>query len=114
MHEGDACPPCRPPPVHDRNNVTCMLINTNVAELVTQVWRQLVHMQPQEQPGTAVYICMLTQVLPAASLALSQHLFEYCAGQLLAMKISQRTVALSGGMLFLLFAAHNLIYGSAT
>ena len=37
-----------------------------------------------------------------------------CAGQLLAMKISQRTVALSGGMLFLLFAGHNLIYGSAT
>lgn len=32
-------------------------------------------------------------------------------GQLLAMKISQRTVALSGGMLFLLFAAHNLVYG---
>ena len=40
--------------------------------------------------------------------------FLCCAGQLLAMKISQRTVALSGGMLFLLFAAHNLIYGSAT
>lgn len=37
--------------------------------------------------------------------------FVACAGQLLAMKISQRTVALSGGMLFLLFAAHNLVYG---
>ena len=37
--------------------------------------------------------------------------FAACAGQLLAMKISQRTVALSGGMLFLLFAAHNLVYG---
>jgi len=37
--------------------------------------------------------------------------FVVCAGQLLAMKISQRTVALSGGMLFLLFAAHNLVYG---
>ena len=35
-----------------------------------------------------------------------------CTGQLLAMRISQRTVALSGGMLFLLFAGHNLIYGS--
>lgn len=33
-------------------------------------------------------------------------------GQLLAMRISQRTVAVSGGMLFLLFAAHNLVYGS--
>lgn len=33
-------------------------------------------------------------------------------GQLLAMRISQRTVALSGGILFLLFAAHNLVYGS--
>ncbi len=37
--------------------------------------------------------------------------FVACAGQLLAVKISQRTVALSGGMLFLLFAAHNLVYG---
>lgn len=35
-----------------------------------------------------------------------------CVGQLLAMRISQRTVAVSGGMLFLLFAAHNLVYGS--
>lgn len=34
------------------------------------------------------------------------------AGQLLAMRISQRTVALSGGMLFLLFAAHNLFYAA--
>ena len=34
------------------------------------------------------------------------------AGQLLAMRISQRTVAVSGGILFLLFAAHNLVYGS--
>ena len=36
----------------------------------------------------------------------------FAAGQLLAMRISQRTVALSGGILFLLFAAHNLVYGS--
>ena len=40
------------------------------------------------------------------------HSMSHCVGQLLAMRISQRTVAVSGGMLFLLFAAHNLVYGS--
>ena len=30
-------------------------------------------------------------------------------GQLLAMRISQRTVAFVGGLLFLIFAAHNLL-----
>jgi putative Ca2+/H+ antiporter (TMEM165/GDT1 family) len=30
-------------------------------------------------------------------------------GELLALKISQRTVAVSGGTLFILFALHNLL-----
>ncbi len=33
-------------------------------------------------------------------------------GQLLAMKISQRTVAFVGGAVFLVFALHNVIFGA--
>ncbi len=32
-------------------------------------------------------------------------------GQLLAMKISQRTVAFLGGAVFIMFALHNVIFG---
>ena len=34
-----------------------------------------------------------------------------CGGRLLALKISQRTVAVTGGVLFLLFALHNVLFG---
>lgn len=56
----------------------------------------------------ALSVCMILKLMSVYD-AMSR--FAACAGQLLAMKISQRTVALSGGMLFLLFAAHNLVYG---
>lgn len=39
----------------------------------------------------------------------SQFVVHCCAGQLLAMRISQRSVAVSGGILFLLFAANNAL-----
>ncbi len=62
------------------------------------------HMTPQQ----ALSVCMIIRLMFVCDAMLR---FVACAGQLLAMKISQRTVAVSGGMLFLLFAAHNLVYG---
>ncbi len=56
----------------------------------------------------ALSVCMIFRLMSVCDAMLR---LVACAGQLLAMKISQRTVALSGGMLFLLFAAHNLVYG---